>query len=735
MAIAGTGNYFGYDGLIAQAGNLSDGALYVFGGAYEFAALDAGVNNGAGPASISGRITLSAAEVTVSDLFNQAGGGNGFALFASIGRSYDVNHAAYGKLSITTGSDLTLNPVAVYQPGVGVRGGYDTLNAGVGEGGTGVVEVSGIGSTFSTAGTNPVIRIGGAGGTGSLSVNNGADARIFSLQAGFGIASGTVATGNITVDGPDSRLLLSGSYGSYVNPAYAGFAGATTIGLAFGGPEGPNTGRGSLTISNGGEVIQQNIDGVTDFPLFRFGKDTLSSGTGLIEGNGSRLAIIQNGASGDDFVGGATLDIGEAGQGVVTVRDGGRIDVLGDKALLSVGRTPEGVPINGDFSTLTIESGGVVTVDAGGYEGGNVQIGSGPNSYAILSISGQESRLSLTSDAEGSAESNGFGATLLIGRVGIGTAEAFDGATIEIDGNDDRLPGVTIGSEGGAGSLSLTGATLSLSGTRTGAEAARITVGTDSGSGILSLSGGSVVTNQANDGRVLIGATTGSNGAVTIIDSSLTTGGDVLVGAGIAADGTPLLSEGGTGRLVLTEGATLNADNLIVGETGTVEITNATVTSDVTLAGSISLSPNEQSIETFNGQLTVSEGSQITAEVFDFQTGGSDQVIIQDPDSFRLADLPLSVDIKDNVTFFGGDSFVFGTTPTSFVSETRQIVDPANGRLFLLRAEGTDLSVEALFGSPVTLREDGTIGRIELPAIDRFLTEGSAIPDQFDFEI
>ncbi|MEM1276185.1 MAG: hypothetical protein AAGH74_06655 [Pseudomonadota bacterium] len=733
MAITGTGNYFGYDGLIAQAGNLADGKLYVVGGTYSFAALDAGINNGAGPSSISAEINLIGSSVTVSDLFNQAGGGNGFPIFASIGRSYDANHAAYGKLSLIFGASLTLDPLAIYQPGIGVRGGYDTLNAGVGVGGTGVVEVDGFGSTLATSGTNPVVRIGGAGGTGSFDITNGGEARIFSLQAGFGVAAGTIGTGDVTVDGAGSRLLLSSTYGSYVNPNYSGFAGATTIGLAFGGPEGPTTGRGSLTITNGAQVIQQNVDGVTDFPLFRFGKDTLSSGVGLVQGTGSRLAVIQNGPSGDDFVGGATLDIGEAGQGVLTVSDGGQVEVLGDKALLSVARTPTGLPVNADFSSLTIMSGSTVRVDAGGYEGGNVQIGGGPGADALLTVSGTGSRLTLASNAEGADELNGIGATLLIGRIGQGNAQAVNGARIEINGNDDRVPGVIIGDDGGMGSLSLDAATLSLSGTRNGAEAAQITVGGNESVGTLTLSNGSLVENLASDGRILIGSSPSATGTLTVSGSTLSTGGDVLVAAGLAGDGSALPANGGIGRLVLNSGATLNADNLIIGNAGTVELNNATVNSDVQLEGDVLLSPNALSTETFSGTLSAGANGSITADIFDFRTGGSDQVVIQDPANFSLADLPLSIALTDGLTYFSGDSLVFGTAPTAFTSETRQIIDPTTGRVFVLSAEGTQLSVEAVIGSPVTLRQDGTIGQITLPALEQFLANGPSGGDPFDF--
>ncbi|MEM0924077.1 MAG: hypothetical protein AAGI13_13595, partial [Pseudomonadota bacterium] len=70
MAISGDGNFFAFDGLIAQAAILGSGDLALSEGLYRFAAFDLAVNTGAGPASANGRIDLvDGASVVVEDLF------------------------------------------------------------------------------------------------------------------------------------------------------------------------------------------------------------------------------------------------------------------------------------------------------------------------------------------------------------------------------------------------------------------------------------------------------------------------------------------------------------------------------------------------------------------------------------------------------------------------------------------------------------------------------------------
>ncbi len=169
MSISGSGSYFAFDGLIAQSGNLSYGALTLAGGLYDFHSFDTAVNNDAGPDSVVGTIEVTSnAQIKISDLFEEASGGRGYPLGATVGRSYTPEKTAYGRLTISGGAALHLEPEAIYVEGSGVYGGYDTLNAGIGEGGTGLVEVTGAGSSLSTAGTNPLLRFGGAGGSGTL---------------------------------------------------------------------------------------------------------------------------------------------------------------------------------------------------------------------------------------------------------------------------------------------------------------------------------------------------------------------------------------------------------------------------------------------------------------------------------------------------------------------------------------------------------------------------------------
>lgn len=739
MSVYGSGNYFAFNGLIAQSGNLSDGALYLDGGVYAFASLDTSVNNAAGPASVTGAITLSGgAVVRVADLFGDADRGTGFALRATVGRSYDSNHTASGRLTISDGAALTLAPEAVFAPGVGVYGGYDTLNAGIGAGGAGLVEVTGAGSSLRTEGTNPLIRIGGASGTASLEITSGGHAGLFALQAGFGVGSGPAATGRVLVSGAGSTLILGGSYGSYVDPAYGGMSATVSIGLAFDADSPDPTGRGYLDVTGGGAVTVQNLDGETDFPLLRFGRDALSYGAGLVDGPGSTLSVIQSGVAGDDHPGGATLDVGEAGEGRLNVRNGGRVEVSGDLALLAVSRPPADVPVTTEQSRLLIESGGQVLVDAGANEGGFAVIGNGTGSNGALTVTGDESLLSLKGDAPDTIEATAQGAALIVGLAGAGVVSIETGGHIDINGGDDRLPGASIGAEGGSGTLTLAGGTLSIDGTRTGTEAARLVIGEGTGSsGSVTVSGGGRIENLAPDGITLVAATTGATGQLTVDGSSSTVaaGKLALVGAGVGANGDILASAGGDGVLALRAGGKLTAETTVIGATGTLELDEGQLISDIDLHGRLSLSPGKLTTEVIEGALVLRPGAVIALDVDAFARASTDRLVFKTPQTFDVADLALDLTLDPEIDFFAGDSFVFASAPTPFLPSSQQVIDQGSGRSFLLVAEGISVRLEAVQGTPITLRSDGTIESVELPSAVPFLDAMSSDPSSLNSPI
>ena len=707
MSITGAGNYFAFNGLIAQAGNLADGTLSLTSGVYSFAALDIAINNPAGPSSLSASVDLSdGADVSVSDLFGEAGGSGGFALRASVGRSYSAEATAYGRLTVAQGARLTLNPLATYQPGIGTTGGYDTLKVGIGAGGTGRVEVTGPGSHLVASGPAALIRIGALEGVGSLDITEGGTVESFRIEAGNGITSAKPALGQITVDGAGSRLLI-GRNGSHVDPSFQGLAGGASIGLSSPDPLAQGAAEGRLTATNGGQIVIQNEDGFSDFPTLIFGQHAQSIGTGLVSGQGARLAVVQHGASGDDFDGGATLDIGQAGQGNLTVSDGGSVEVLGDGALLAVSRVPADQPLGGQTSSLTVHSGGRVTIDAGLLPGGVLSIGTGVGADGRLDISGTDSHIALS----------GQGAQLAIGLGGIGTATIDGGARVTIDGPDSAL---VLGSDGGTGSLMLDGAALSLSGM------ARISLAPEpNSSATLSLRNGARVESLAQTGLAVLAPLEGASAVVSIDgpDSALIAGDTLLIGADLAPDGS-VETAGGEAVLRQTDASQIQASRIVIGEDGLLEFDTVPVTSELTLAGALAVSPGEITEDVIAAAVDIRPGAELRIDVDAFETGQTDHLTLTPVSALDLAEISLALTTPDNARYFIGDRFEFARFAVPVPDQTALSSDLTSGRALRLMIEDGALSVEALQGVSLTIRPDGSVGQILLPAAKASIDAG-----------
>lgn len=299
--------------------------------------------------------------------------------------------------------------------GVGVNGqGSMTLSSGsaakaqnafIGQaiGATGTLTVGG-GSLLSLVTTNPspstplASLIVGREGTGTLNVNGGGrvliDAipqgttRFGNLQAGgAGVTPpATIApTGNgtINVSGSGSEIRFVQHAGG-VTQYYA-----TTIG---------RQGTGALNITNGGHVINENMDAAFSI----VGRTPTGVGTVLVSGGGSRWEagkrlFIATDVNGDAGSPGFMTPIGNGGTGTVTVSNGGVIKVA-DYVYVATGGTLKGNgTVDGDITlaggsvkpgtspgTLTIT--GDFTMDSGVLE---IEVGGlGTGQFDVLDIGG-----------------------------------------------------------------------------------------------------------------------------------------------------------------------------------------------------------------------------------------------------------------------------------------------------------------------------------------------------------
>ena len=141
----------------------------------------------------------------------------------------------------------------------------------------------------------------------------------------------------------------------------------------------------------------------THGPEFQLARNKGSIGTLLIDGAGSSLELIQNGPAvrGDPYVlPGPTAQLGRRGSGTTTIRNGGKLLVRGEDALVRVSR--DSVTIYSDPDTGPIDQRSVVNVLSGGrmeVTGGNARLvigDSGPAADGAVTVSGAGSTIAVT---------------------------------------------------------------------------------------------------------------------------------------------------------------------------------------------------------------------------------------------------------------------------------------------------------------------------------------------------
>ncbi|MBC7941458.1 MAG: hypothetical protein H7Z19_17190 [Chitinophagaceae bacterium] len=502
------------------------------------------------------------------------------------------------------------------------------MNVGQG-GGTGTVTVSGAGSLLrfngrqSATNSDPTANLnggsflsigrggGGAAGNGIVNVTGGGRIEIDTTplvltnpngQTGLYVGAFNGSTGQMTVSGPGSTLLISGGTGM-----------APYVGV------GRDSGTGSLVISNGGRVEVSSLHTSVpntggsgylpgDLSNFEIGRRTVGSGSGpttgtvTVTGAGSQLLMSGNA---DAFI--------QVGRGV---------DATGTLNILNGGQTRSSAVFIGT------ESGSGALNMSGGHMVIDGVVNGGPTA--------------------------GSGGGLGVGRGGAtGVANVSNGSTISISSSAAN-PSVSIGGSsiapGGTGTFNLSGGSaLTVNGPNALIGVGRFENGTQAGIGTLTLSGAGTSA-----------AATGS-GAQVLLGSSSNTIGTVIVGAGASLSATALIgvahdgtaSTGGIGTLIVHGTAT--AADLIIGATGLVG-GNGVINANVTNFGVINPG-NTPGLLSINGNYTAGgAGSRLILEVESDGAGGfkTDEVRFSFGGAIDLA--------AQNVEF----SFLGNTDPNAF---------------------------------------------------------------------
>lgn len=279
------------------------------------------------------------------------------------------------------------------------EGAAKARNASVGQslGATGTVTVRDPGSILTLANVSDASASMAVGrdGVGTLNVVDGGrvliDAiptnatRFGSLVAGggFGAANPPTGTGSINVNGPGAEI----RFVQHAGGATQYFA--TTIGWQ---------GAGALNITNGGRVVNENMDAAFSI----VGRAPTGVGTVLVDGPGSRWdagkrLFVATNANADSSSTGFMTPIGNGGAGTVTISNGSLIKVS-DYAYIAAGGTLKGDgTLDGDVivaggsvmpgtSPGTLAITGDFTMDSGILE---IEVaGLGPGQFDILHIGG-----------------------------------------------------------------------------------------------------------------------------------------------------------------------------------------------------------------------------------------------------------------------------------------------------------------------------------------------------------
>ena len=243
-------------------------------------------------------------------------------------------------------------------------------------------------------------------GTGRLSVLDGGLVEATTLTvATWG--TGRLLISGVASDGTRSRAIVS--------PASV-LSATQTAGVNVGGLDGSD---GHLEILDGG-LLRVLGDDRRHGPTFNLALYKGSVGTLLIDGDGSRLEVVQDGAA--NISRGPQVHLAARGGGTTTIRNGGTMSVRGEQAWVRVSRDSTSAAIP-DPDPSTIDQPSVVRIESGGR----------------LEIDGTGARLVIAADGPGAD----------------GTVTVTDaGSELAVLGSDSTL---VVGHNGGKGRLDVHG--------------------------------------------------------------------------------------------------------------------------------------------------------------------------------------------------------------------------------------------------------------------------------------
>lgn len=536
------------------------------------AASGVGLDNGAflqiGSANFTtGAVTPATGSVVVS--------GTG-SVIEILGRNGGINVARMGSgttgtLSIENGGQVFGNTILL----IG-RGRTDAAGTVLGFGATGTVIVDGTNSLLELKGFRDCCAAAGNLGDGGF------------IHVGRNDGTGTMTVRN----GAVARLDARGATGD---------AGGITVGRDAGST-------GTINIQSGGR-LEMLSDSTTDSFGMTVGR--LGSGTLTVTGGG-QLYISNTGAGGVGLPFGGNLGSAAGGpfSGLFSGA-GTTVVVEGVNADITVGNYV------GSQGTLTIEAGAVVSA------GNRMAVGHNPGASGTLVIRGNGTVINLKSRPDDT-----FGAGMTAGRMGTGVTTISDGAIINVDGtggtqrHTTNVGGSGTGS-GGTGTMTLTGAATryNVTGASTALNIGRDDTETTPSTGTLTIADGAQM-NFPGAGRGSVGYSPGSTGTLHVTGTGSRLNMGAFLGVGRNIDDNP----GGTGLLNVASGGVVQAVDISIGTTGTVT-GDGTLDASVTNLGTLSPG-NSPGVLTVTGDLTLSDSSVLVLEIAGTAPGAFDRIVI-----------------------------------------------------------------------------------------------------------
>jgi T5SS/PEP-CTERM-associated repeat protein len=407
----------------------------------------------------------------------------------------EIGTAGTGTLSITNGSKLDIG------------NGYVGIHAGS----NGSVTVSGDGSEW----LNRFSLAVGVLGVGKLAVQDGG---AVGSEGGVRIGDGLGSNGLIYVTGAGSTFTV--------------FDDASFPIFLVG-----NAGLGALIIQAGGSVDSASIASI--------GKESTSTGTVVVKGNGSTWTH-------DGFV-----IVGSSGTGTLTIQDGAVVSADGANLGEATGSSGT-ISVAGSGSKWTNSGTSTRELHIGNGGAGTVNIADGG------AVSSRLGKLALMPNSSGTVTISGSGSTwsnagdLIVGEQGNGTLNVQNGGSVSLIGDHTNMhigqTGVGSVNIWGGGSLFSHSITI---GTNAGSNGTARVTGTGttwtnvgqlsvgkSGVGALTIEAGATLV--SNTGAKEIGHNYGSTGVVTVTGPGSTWTSNQSLEVGVVGAGTLIIENGGS---------------------------------------------------------------------------------------------------------------------------------------------------------------------------------------------